>query len=120
MDDNNNFCKEFNMNVYEEKARKLKAGGLLCSNAVFDTFKSELNLEGKPPAPRSIDGKCGALLTTEFILKNFGRNDLIEDYNSLFISKFGSDKCIELMRKDRRCNDYVGESAKYISELFNK
>ena len=39
------------MNDYEVKARKLKQSGLLCSNAVFDTFKDELNLEGKPPAP---------------------------------------------------------------------
>ena len=108
------------MNDYEVKARKLKQSGLLCSNAVFDTFKDEWNLEGKPPAPRSIDGKCGALLTTEYILKNIGREDLIDEYDELFLKKFGSLKCVDLMRKDRRCNDYVGESAKYISEIIWK
>ena len=108
------------MNKYEEKAKKLKESGLLCSDAVFDVFKSEFNLEGTPPAPRSIAGKCGALITTEYILKNIGRDDLIDEYNSYFINKFGSSKCLELMRKDRRCNDYVGESANYISNIINK
>ena len=108
------------MNDYEVKARKLKQSGLLCSNAVFDTFKDELNLEGKPPAPRSIDGKCGALLTTEYILKNIGREDLIDEYDELFLKKFGSLKCVDLMRKDRRCNDYVGWAAKRLSEILDK
>lgn len=107
------------MNKYEENARKLKEGGLLCSDAVFSVFENELNLKGSPPAPRSIDGKCGALLTTEYILKSIGREDLIDEYNNYFINKFGSSKCLELMKKDRRCNDYVGESAKYISDIIN-
>ena len=106
------------MNKYEEEARKLKKIGMLCSDAVFETFKNDLNLEGTPPAPRSIDGKCGALITAEYILKSLGREDLIDEYNNYFIDMFGSCKCLELMRTDRRCNDYVGESVKYISSII--
>lgn len=108
------------MDFYEKKARELKASGLLCSNAIYDSFKNDLNLNGEVPAPRSIDGKCGALLATEYILRNIDMEDYINDYNNFFISRFGSNKCIELMKKDRRCNDYVGESARYISDLLTK
>ena len=108
------------MDKYEDKARSLKQSGALCSNAIFDAFKDELKLEGKPPLPRSIDGKCGAILTTEYILKNINREKYIDEYNKLFLDKFKYDKCLDLMKNDRRCSDYVGLSSRYISEILNK
>jgi len=103
---------------YEEEARKLKSSGVICSNALFNVFKDDLNLTGNPPAPRSIDGMCGAYLTAKYILKEIGKEEYIDDYNKMFTEKFKSNKCLELMKKDRRCVDYVGESAKFINNLI--
>ena len=106
------------MSKHEERARELKSMGNNCSVSLHQAFSEDMELNSNYPQPRSIDGKCGALLTTEYILKNIGREDLIDEYDELFLKKFGSLKCVDLMRKDRRCNDYVGESAKYISEII--
>ena len=106
------------MNKREEKARELKSDGMLCSNALFEVFKEEVGQDLIPPLPRSIDGKCGAVLTTEFILNKLNKSDYIDEYNKIFEEKFGSLKCFDLMKKDRRCSDYVGESARFISNLL--
>ena len=108
------------MEKYEIEARKLKESGKLCSNALYEVFKNDLKLEGNPPAPRSIDGICGAILTTEYILKQIGKEEYIEDYKEKFISKFKYIKCLELMRYEHRCSDYVGFSAEYITNLLDK
>lgn len=108
------------MKDYAKEARKLKESGTTCSNSIYNVFKDDLNINSSPPAPRSIEGKCGALLTTEFILKELGKDNYIEEYNKMFLEKFKYNKCFDLMKKERRCCDYVEESAKYICKIIDK
>ena len=103
----------------ETKARELKSNGTNCSIAIYTVFKDDYKISN-PPAPRSIDGKCGALLTTIEILKDLNKEEYIDEYIKEFINKFGSDKCLELMKKDRRCNDYVGWSTSKIEEYLER
>lgn len=102
------------MGKYEEIAREAKKSGIICSDAVYNTFKDVLNLSGNIPAPRSIDGKCGAVLAAEQILKELGKEDLIEGFEKEFVEEFGSLKCVELMRVDKKCSSYTAKSAKVI------
>ena len=106
------------MNNHEEKARNLHRQGNNCSTSVHDAFLEDLELSKNFPAPRSIDGKCGALLTSLKILNEKGREDKQEEFEKEFISKFGYSKCMELMTHEKRCNDYVGECAKMLDEIL--
>lgn len=108
------------MSKYEESARLMHKQGNNCSYSLYNTFFSDYNLEGEFPKPRSIDGKCGAVLTTEKILKEIGKEEYIEEYEKEFLDKFGYLKCLDLMKNDRRCNDYIGFSANKIEEIKNK
>ncbi len=108
------------MNKYEEQARNLKMQGNNCAYAVYTTFLDELKLSGDFPAPRSIDGKCGALLSALKILDEIGHGDEKEEFEEAFIKEFGYSKCVDLMTHERRCNDYVGWSANRINEIKNK
>lgn len=107
------------MNEFEEKARNLKSQGNNCSYSVYNTFKKKLNLSGNYPEPRSIDGKCGALLSSLKILDEIGQADKKEQFEKDFIKQFGYAKCFELLTYERRCNDYVGWCASKISEYIN-
>ena len=81
-------------------------------------FKDDYNLSNDYPLPRSIDGKCGALLTCTSILKELHREDLIPVFEQKFIEQFGYLKCGELIRNGRICNDNIGISARILSELL--
>ena len=105
-------------NNYEVIARANHKSGMNCSNAIYNAFCKECNLSFDVPAPRSVDGMCGAVIVTEQILKELNLEDKIEIYENKFIEEFGSLKCIDLMKKDRRCNDYIGMSSKFISDLL--
>lgn len=87
-----------------------------CSNSLYNTFKEEYNLSGNIPAPRSIDGICGTILTTRQILKELGKEELIQEYEQEFINIFKYIKCIDLIKYEKRCSDYIGFSAQFISE----
>lgn len=108
------------MNEYELKARNYHKDGNNCSNAVYLTFKDVLDLKEQPPMPRSIDGICGTVLTTEYVLRCIGKEDLINEFRNEFISKFKYIKCLDLMKNGRKCNDYVGFAARFISEHLKK
>lgn len=108
------------MTKHEEKARKLHKQGNNCSYAVYTSFKEDLKLDGNIPAPRSEQGKCGAAIAAEKILRELGKEDIIEEFEEEFIKKFGYITCIELMRTERRCNDYVGMSASFIDKIIEK
>ena len=56
------------MSKHEDNARKYKLLGNNCSNSLYRAFSEDTKLDGQIPAPRSIDGKCGALLTALKIL----------------------------------------------------
>ncbi len=104
----------------EEVARQLKKDGKNCSVAIYSVFKDDYKLSGEVPEPRSIDGKCGALLMTKQILKDLGKDQHIDEYEKIFKEKFGYLTCLELMRHERRCNDYVGESVKLLEKYLNE
>ena len=57
------------MNNHEKTARELKEQGQNCSISLHTAFEKDTNLSKEYPAPRSIEGKCGALLTAIKILK---------------------------------------------------
>ena len=105
------------MGNHEEKARKLHKEGNNCSTSLHTAFSEDMKLQENFPAPRSIEGKCGALLVAEKILREMGQEDKTEQFEKEFIKKFGSTKCVELMKNQRRCNDYVGECAKMIDNM---
>ena len=107
------------MSKHEDKARNLKSEGNNCSEALYGAF-DDLNLSNNYPMPRSIDGKCGALLMAIFILKETGHSDKIEEFEKEFVKKYGYSKCIDLMTHERRCSDYVGESAKMIDKILDE
>ena len=108
------------MGKYEESARLMHKHGNTCSYSIYNAFLDDYELDGEYPKPRSIDGKCGAVLTTEKILKELGMEEYIEEYEKEFLEKFGYVKCVDLMKNDRRCNDYIGFSANKIEEIINK
>lgn len=104
---------------HEEKAREYKQNGNNCSVSMHKAFSEDINLSKDFPAPRSIEGKCGALLTALKILEETGHSDKKEKFEKEFIKKFGYTKCIELMTHEKRCNDYIGKSAKMIDDILN-
>ena len=106
------------MGKHEERARALKAQGNNCSVSLHKAFTEDTRLDGDYPEPRSIDGKCGALLTALKILRETGHEDKIEEFEKKFIEKFGYNKCRDLMTHERRCSDYVGECARMLDEIF--
>lgn len=104
---------------HEEKARKIHKQGNNCSYSVYTAFKEDTKLNGEFPAPRSEKGKCGAVLAAEKILRELGYEDKIEEFEKEFISEFIYITCANLMKEDRKCNDYVGKSAELIDKVIN-
>ena len=104
---------------HEEKARSLHRQGNNCSTSLHKAFEEDMTLSGDYPMPRSIDGKCGALLAAIKILKDTGHEDKVEEFEKQFKNKFEYVTCMELMTHGRKCNDYVGESAKMIDQILN-
>ncbi len=107
------------MNNHEKEARELKQRGNNCSRSVHTAFSKDTNIGNEYPEPRSIEGKCGALLTALKILDDTGNSDKKEEFEKEFIEKFGYAKCIQLMSYERRCTDYVGEVSKMLDEILN-
>ena len=107
------------MNKYEEIARNLKMQGNNCSYSVYNAIAEYVKLKGDYPAPRSIDGKCGALLASLKILDETGNSDKKEEFEKEFIKENGYSKCIELMTHEKRCIDYVGWSVNKICQIIN-
>ena len=106
------------MNKYEEIARNLKSQGNNCSYSIYNTFSNELKLSGEYPEPRSIEGKCGALITSLKILEETGHADKTNFFEDEFIKEFGYSKCFELMTHEKRCSDYVGWTTNKLSEII--
>lgn len=105
---------------HEEKARLNHKMGNNCSVSLHNAFSEDLSLSTDFPMPRSIEGKCGALLVSLKILKELNCEDSIEEFEKRFINKFGYTKCMELVTHGRKCNDYVGECAKMIDQIINE
>lgn len=108
------------MSSHENEARNLKKQGNNCSRSLHTAFVKDTKINDEFPEPRSIEGKCGALLTALKILDEIGHSDKKEEFEKEFIKKFGYNKCMQLMAHERRCNDYVGKCAKMIDEIIGK
>ena len=108
------------MGEHERYARELKEEGNNCSESLHTAFAKDTDIDNDYPEPRSIEGKCGALLTALKILDDTGHSDKKEEFEKKFIEKFGYNKCVDLMTHERRCNDYVGESAKLLDEILGE
>lgn len=107
------------MNYHEKEARELKQRGNNCSRSVHTAFANDTKISNEYPEPRSVEGKCGALLTALKILDDTGHSDKKEEFEKEFIKRFGYSKCIQLMTYERRCNDYVGEVSKMLDDILN-
>lgn len=107
------------MNKYEEIARRVHKEGNNCSYSIHCAFKDDYKLLDDYPKPRSIDGKCGALLTCTDILHKLNKDELIPVFEQKFIDEFKYTKCIDLIRNGRICNDNIGVSARILSELLD-
>ncbi len=105
------------MGNYGESARKLHMNGNSCSAAVYQAFRDVNTIgDGKVPAPRSIDSKCGAVLAAEKLIREMNLGDE-GDFDGKFMETYGSLKCAELLKgHGRRCNEFVGFAADYVEE----
>ena len=109
------------MDRKEYLARELHKQGLNCSKSLHTAFKEDdKTIKDEYPAPRSIDGKCGAVLVTEAILSQKGLDKFINEYEETFIKNHGSIICKELTGNRNKCNDYIGFSAKYLKDKIKK
>ncbi len=104
---------------HEPEARAIHRTGTNCSTAVYRAFSDVDKAGGTPPAPRSIAGKCGALLTAQQVLKDMGV-DAADELERDFCERLGFVTCIDLKRARRDCNDCVGVAAeladKYLAQ----
>ena len=105
---------------HENEARELRRKGKLCSVALHDAFAKDTKISEDFPMPRSIDGKCGALLTALKILDDTGNGDKKEAFEKEFVRRFGYSKCLDLMKHEARCEDYVGEAARMLDEILEE
>ena len=100
---------------HESEARKIHRSGYNCSNSLYRAFSDIDHAGGNPPAPRSIAGKCGALLTAQKVLRDLGI-DRENELEAAFQAEFGYVTCRELKQHRCSCNDCVGVAARLVDE----
>ncbi len=98
---------------HEQTARDIHLSGLNCSNSVYQAFSDIDHANDTPPAPRSIEGKCGALLTAQKVLRDLGI-DREDDLERDFQAELGYVLCRDLKRNRRSCNDCVGVASRLV------
>ena len=92
---------------HEDSARAIHKSGLNCSNSVYKAFSDIDDKGGTPPAPRSIGGKCGALLTARRVLEDLGI-EAVDELERDFEREIGIVTCLDIKRNRISCNDCVG------------
>ena len=102
----------------ESKARSIHRTGPNCSISVDRAFADVNAANGNPPAPRSIAGKCGALLAAQKVMRDLGI-DGEEELEQAFRDEMGYVTCIDLKRNRRNCNDCVGVAARLAEAAIN-
>lgn len=102
---------------HESTARGIHNSGYNCSNSVDRAFADINSASGNPPAPRSIAGKCGALLAAQKVLRDLGV-DRADELERAFETELGYVKCVDLKRNRRSCNDCVGVAARLVDEYL--
>lgn len=100
---------------HEATARDIHKSGNNCSSSVYRAFSDIDTAGGNPPAPRSIEGKCGALLTAQKVLADLGI-DRADELERAFEAEFGYVKCFDLKRHRCSCNDCVGVASRLVDE----
>ena len=111
----------------EENARAYHKKGNNCSKAVYAAYADKLGLTPEEalkaaPAPRSVAGQCGALLAGKKVLEQL-KPEAVEELDKKFIETYGHTECAKLIALHglkKYCNDYVGNSAKWVEELLNE
>lgn len=102
---------------HEKTARDIHNTGYNCSNSVDRAFADINAAAGNPPAPRSIAGKCGALITAQKVLGDLGI-DRADELERAFEAELGYVTCRDLKRNRRSCNDCVGIAARLVDEYL--
>lgn len=102
---------------HEAEARGIHRTGYNCSNSVYQAFSDIDHAGGTPPAPRSIGGKCGALLTAQKVLADLGI-DAQDELERAFEQEFGYVTCVELKRHRCSCNDCVGVASRLADDII--
>ncbi|MEE1158159.1 MAG: hypothetical protein UHS51_01935 [Atopobiaceae bacterium] len=102
---------------HEETARTIHRAGNNCSISVDRAFSDINKVAGNPPAPRSVAGKCGALLAAQKVLRDLGidRDDELE---RAFEQEFGYVTCLQLKLHRRSCNDCVGVASRLADQMI--
>ncbi len=116
------------MTEIETLARKNHKSGYNCSQSVAAAFSetmgiSENEAKGSAPAPRSIGGKCGALLAAEMVLDRLSINRK-DELEKKFATENGAVECNKLrspeIRKIKSCNDFVGSASRLVEEMISE
>ena len=102
---------------HEMTARQFHRSGNSCAASVYRAFSDLHGGSGSVPVPRSEGGKCGAVLSAEKILREYGAGST-EKFEELFIARFGSLKCSDLLSRGYGCNEYVGHAAALVDDLL--
>ncbi len=112
---------------YENTARNnFHRDGANCSQAVAAAFADKLGITPEEameitPPPRSIEGKCGAVLASEMILDRLGIDKKAE-LEAQLIKLNGTIECKRLLsskeKLSKSCHDYVGDAARVLNSLI--
>jgi len=103
--------------IHENEARRIHRMGYNCSNSVDRAFSGVNSSAGNPPAPRSVAGKCGALLAAQKVLRDLGINRE-DELERAFRAELGYVTCVDLKRNRRSCNDCVGVAARLADQMI--
>ena len=115
------------MTKLENRARKNHKSGCNCSQSVAVAYADKMVMTSEEartlsPAPRSIAGKCGALLAAEMVLERLSI-DKKDELEKRFSDENGAVECSKLrspeIRKFRSCNDFVGSAARLLEEMIS-
>ena len=90
-----------------------------CAASVYDALSMNNENKTTPPRPREENGKCGAVLAAEKVIREMGgtEEDVLE-FEKRFVDKFQHLKCSELRGILRgKCNDYVGVAAAIVAQM---
>lgn len=113
---------------YGEVARShMRRDGANCSQSVTIAYAEKLGITEEEammiaPEPRSIDGKCGAVLAAEMILDKLGV-DKKEEFDKTFLDSNKSLQCKPLLEtkkaRNKSCHDMVEEAADILEKLLD-
>ena len=104
---------------YETIARNNHSSGMNCAAAVYDALGINNPNKTEAPRPRAIEGKCGAVLAAEQVIREAGGTEEdVAEFDKRFTEKYKHLKCSELRGfLSGKCNDYVGFAAAEVGKM---